>query len=75
MLGNTDGPLKASPNSIVPIPIDNQHFKGLQEQDLIHICIIASFDCPWRELRRPAFFFKAPPKKHTRAGTIDQNDG
>lgn len=29
MLGNEGGPLKASPNSIAPIPINNEHFEGL----------------------------------------------
>eukprot|EP00903_Cladosiphon_okamuranus_P011548 g10871.t1 len=29
ILGNDGGPLKASPNSIAPIPINNQHFEGL----------------------------------------------
>lgn len=32
MLGNDAGPLRASPNSIVPIPINNQHFEGLSRQ-------------------------------------------
>eukprot|EP00752_Nemacystus_decipiens_P017125 g15340.t1 len=29
MLGNHGGPLKTSPNSITPIPINNEHFEGL----------------------------------------------
>jgi len=28
MLGNDGGPLKTSPNSVAPIPINNEHFEG-----------------------------------------------
>lgn len=41
MLGNSSGPLKASPNTIAPIPIDNQHFEGLRVQDCDSIDWIA----------------------------------
>lgn len=70
MLGNTAGPLKASPNSIRPILINNEHFQGLFARSPAHL--ISQLTQPSVDVWRIAI---SNPAAHTRIASVGVETG